>query len=271
MSRTTIRPSWATIRPSLAGLTVVAGVLLALVVPAGSASAAAYRFWGYYQLSGTSWQFAPKGPDQTTPADGSVEGWRFAVAAESDTRTPRVTPTFDAVCGDTATEPAKKRVAVVIDYGRPADQEDGSTPPAPVAKCASVPTAASGSEVLAAVASVRADKGLVCALDGRPATGCGTPVKDVSAAASAPDTPVTLAPKASQGSATSKDAADDGSSPVLKYAGIGVVVLALLGLGLVAARRRRGLTTAGAADSAGADSAGAQSTGADTRSTDSAR
>jgi len=60
-------------------------------------------------------------------------------------------------------------------------------------------------------------------------------------------------------------------TPALKYAVIGVVVLALLGLGLVAARRRRGLTTAGAADSAGADSAGAPSTGADTRSTDSAR
>jgi hypothetical protein len=236
MSRTTLRSS-------LTALTLVAGVLVALVVPAGSASAAAYRYWGYYQLSGT-WQFAPKGPDQTKPADGSVEGWRFAVAGESDTRAPRVTTTFDAVCGDTKADPAKKRVAVVIDYGRPADQEDGSTPPAPVAKCASVPTAASGSEVLAAVATVRADKGLVCALDGRPATGCGSPVKDVSAAAAAPDTPTTLAPKASQASAQSKVTADDGSSSGLKYAGIGVVVIALLGLGLVAMRRRQGSDSA---------------------------
>jgi hypothetical protein len=228
------------IRPTLAALTLVAGVLLALVLPAGSASAAAYRFWGYYQLSGTSWQFAPTGPDQTKPADGSVEGWRFAVAGESDTRAPRVTTTFDAVCGDTKADPAKKRVAVVIDYGRPADQEDGSTPPAPVAKCASVPTAATGSEVLAAVAGVRAEKGLVCALDGRPATGCGSPVKDVSAAAAAPDTPATLAPKASQASASSKGAADDGDSSGLRYAGIGVVVVALLGLGVVAMRRRQG-------------------------------
>jgi hypothetical protein len=234
MSRTT------TLRSSLTALTLLAGVLVALVVPAGSASAAAYRFWGYYQLSGTSWQFAPKGPDQTKPADGSVEGWRYAVAGESDTRAPRVTTTFDAVCADTKADPAKKRVAVVIDYGRAADQQDGSTSPAPVAKCASAPTAASGSEVLAAVASVRAEKGLVCALDGRPATGCGTPVKDVSAAAAAPDTPTTLAPKASQASAQSKGAAGDGSSPGLKYAGIGVVVLALLGLGGVALRRRQG-------------------------------
>jgi hypothetical protein len=234
MSRTTLRSS-------LAALSLVAAVLAALVVPAGSASAAAYRYWGYYQLSGTSWQFAPKGPDQTTPADGSVEGWRFAVAGESDTRAPRVTTTFDAVCGDTRAESGKKRVAVVIDYGRAADQEDGSTPPPPVAKCASVDTAATGSEVLAAVAGVRAEKGLVCALDGRPATGCGGAVKEVSAAAAAPDTPATLAPKAAP---ASKDAtatkADDGSSPALKYAGIGVVLVALLGLGLVAMRRRQG-------------------------------
>jgi MYXO-CTERM domain-containing protein len=238
MSRTT------TLRSSLTALTLLAGVLVALVLPAGSASAAAYRFWGYYQLSGTSWQFAPKGPDQTKPADGSVEGWRYAVAGESDTRAPRVSTTFDAVCADTKADPAKKRIAVVIDYGRPADQEDGSTPPAPVAKCASVPSAASGSEVLAAVATVRADKGLVCALDGRPATGCGTPVKDVSAAAAAPDTPTTLAPKASQASGQSKETAGDGSSSGLKYAGIGVVVLALLGLGGVALRRRQGVVDA---------------------------
>jgi hypothetical protein len=237
MSRTTFRSY-------LTAAALVAGVLVALVVPAGAANAAAYRYWGYYQLSGTSWQFAPKGPDQTTPADGSLEGWRFAVAGESDTRAPRVTTTFDAVCGDTKADPAKKRVAVVIDYGRPADQEDGSTPPAPVAKCASVPTAATGSEVLAAVAAVRAEKGLVCALDGRPATGCGGAVKEVSAAAAAPDTPTTLAPKASQASAASKDAADDGSSSGLKYAGIGVVVVALLGLGVVAMRRRQGAGSA---------------------------
>lgn len=235
MSRTTLRPS-------LAALSLVAAVLAALVVPAGSASAAAYRYWGYYQLSGTSWQFAPKGPDQTRPADGSVEGWRFAVAGETDTRAPRATTAFDAVCGDTKADPAKKRVAVVIDYGRPADQEDGSTPPAPVARCASVPTAATGSEVLAAVASVRAQKGLVCSLDGRPATGCGGAVKDVSAAAAAPDTPVTLAPKASKASKASDAKAKeaDGSSPGLKYAGIGIVLVALLGLGTVALRRRQG-------------------------------
>ncbi|HEV7147500.1 MAG TPA: SCO2322 family protein [Pedococcus sp.] len=225
MSRTTLRPS-------LAALSLIAALFVALVAPAGAANAAAYRFWGYFQLKGTSWQFATKGPDQLTPANGSVEGWRFAVAGDTETRAPRVTPTFDAICGATKADSAHKRVAVVIDYGRPADQADGSQPPAPVGRCASVAPAATGAEVLAAVATVRSEKGLVCGVDNRPATGCGDPVKQVSAAAAAPDTHTTLAPKA-----TSATTGSSGSGAG-HYAGIGVVVLALLALGGVLLRRR---------------------------------
>src|SRR5690242_13169147 len=60
-------------------------VLLATVVAAcrsvltlAPAQAAAYRYWGFYQLTGTTWAFAQKGPDQTVPKDGAVDGWRFA-------------------------------------------------------------------------------------------------------------------------------------------------------------------------------------------------
>lgn len=234
MSRTTMRSA-------LAGLTLVAAVLAALVLPAGSASAAAYRYWGYYSLSGDTWQFASKGPDQTNPADGSVEGWRFAVAGETDTRAPRVKTTFDEVCGDTAAEAGKKRVAVVIDYGRAADAENGAEPPAPVARCASVPSAATGAEVLAAVASVRAEKALVCGLDGYPATGCGGEVKQVSAQAAAPDTPTTLAPKTTAPASAAGEAAgagEGGNSP-LWYVAI-VVVLGVAAGALVLGMRRRG-------------------------------
>jgi hypothetical protein len=224
----------ASLRSPLVLFTLVVALGAALVVPAGSADAAAYRFWGYFQLSGSSWKFAPKGPDQLTPANGAVEGWRFALASETDTRAPRVHPTFDAVCGATKAESGKKRVAVVIDYGRAADQENGAQVPGPVAKCALVPTAATGAEVLAAVATVRSDKGLVCGLDNHPATGCGGAVKTVSAAAAAPDTPVTLAARPA--------AATPASTSPAQYLGIGVVILALLALGMVALRRRRGAT-----------------------------
>jgi hypothetical protein len=259
MSRTTQRPVVAALPPVITAVVVpmalavalVATLAVSLVAPAGPASAAAYRFWGYYQLSGSSWQFAPKGPAQLFPAEGAVEGWRYAVAGETDSRPPRVTTTFDAVCGATAAQPSKKRVAVVIDYGRPADQEDGSQPPAPVARCASVPTSASGAEVLAAVATVRAQAELICAIDNRPATGCGGAVSSVSAEAAAPDTPTTLPPSATPSSSTASTPAasaaaetSDAGSTFWKYAGIGFVVLALLALGTVlVVRRNRGEST----------------------------
>jgi hypothetical protein len=235
MSRTTLRSP-------LAALSLLAAVLAALVVPAGSASAAAYRYWGYYHLSGSSWQFASKGAEQTNPADGSVDGWRFAVAGETDTRAPRVTTTFADVCGDTAAESGKKRVAVVIDYGRAADSEDGTEPPPPVATCASVATAATGAEALAAVASVRAEKALVCGINGHPATGCGGEVKEVSAEAAAPDTSTTLAPKSSATTAATARSADEpaeSGTNAIWYAGM-LVVIAAAALALFLAIRRRG-------------------------------
>lgn len=121
MSRTTLRPT-------LAALSLIIAVVAAVVLPAGAASAAAYRYWGFFQLHGSTWAFATKGPDQVTPPDGSVEGWRFAVAGESDSRTPRASATFDQLCGSTAAESGKKRVGLVIDYGRAADAEDGAAP-----------------------------------------------------------------------------------------------------------------------------------------------
>ncbi|HET7684720.1 MAG TPA: SCO2322 family protein [Marmoricola sp.] len=220
-------------------LAAVLGLLVALVLPVAAANAAAYRYWGYYQWDGSAWQFASKGPDQLKPADGAVEGWRFAVTTPDSSRTPRVEATFDEVCGDTAAESGKKRVAVVIDYGRSADSEDGSTPPEPVAECASVDTAATGLEVLGAVADVRAEKGLVCGLDGYPASGCGGEVKTVSAAAQAPDQPVELAPQSDSADTSGAAEPEDDGVGTGTWIGIGVVVVALAGLGTAAVLRRR--------------------------------
>lgn len=229
MSRTTLRPG-------IAALTVVIGLLLALMLPA-TADAAAYRYWGYFQLNGDEWQFAPKGPDEVKPADGGVEGWRHAIGEEGSTRTPRVEVTFDEICGDTQAKSGEKRVAVVIDYGRAADTEDGTQPPAPVGECAQVPTAATGAEVLADVADVRTEQALVCAIDEFPATGCGGEVKNVSAAAKAPDTPVELEDEKASASADT-ESEDDGSRTGT-WIGIGVAVLAAIALGVTALLRRR--------------------------------
>ena len=218
-----------------AALGIAVALALTVLLP-GAANAAAYRYWGYYQLSGDTWQFATKGPDQTKPADGTVEGGRNAVGDEGSSRTPRVSDTFDDICGSTKAQSGKKRVGVVIDYGRAADTEDGSTPPKPRADCASVDEAASGSEVLAAVAEVRAEKGLVCAIDQEPATGCGGEVKQISAAAKAPDQPVQLEEKTAASPAEDEQEDD---TPVGTYVGIAVVVAAAVALGVVALRRRQ--------------------------------
>jgi hypothetical protein len=247
MSRTTLRH--LNRRPVVAVPSLVAAVLLALVAavvaPAAPASAAAYRYWGYFQLqdaqdpTDAKWAFASKGPDQLTPADGAVEGWRFAVAGETDARMPRATATFDDLCGGTAAETGKKRVGVVIDYGRAADSEGGAQPPAPVGKCAVVDSKATGAEVLAAVATVRAEGGLVCGIDSHPAAGCGGEVKEVSPEAQAADTPVQLAAATATADAAQAPAdSDDSGTSALTYAGL-AIVLAVIALLITAAARRR--------------------------------
>ena len=137
--------------------------------------------------------FASKGPDQTKPADGSVEGWRHAVGEEGSTRTPRVKVTFDDVCGDTNAKSGEKRVrawsSTTAGWPTPRMARSHLHRSASAPRC---PTAATGAEVLADVADVRSEQALVCAIDEFPATGCGGEVKKVSAAAKAPDEPVKL-------------------------------------------------------------------------------
>ena len=67
------------------------------------------------------------GPAEAAPADGAVEGWRYAVAG-AEPRFPRADGDFELICGSTDADAGEKRVAVVIDYGTDADSEDGSNP-----------------------------------------------------------------------------------------------------------------------------------------------
>lgn len=226
---------------------VVAALLSALTV--APAQAAAYRYWGFYQLSGSTWAFAQKGPDQTVPKDGSVDGWRFAVADEASTRYPRAVLTFDQVCGTTPAESGKKRVGLVVDFGRPADAADGGTPPAPKALCAVVATDATSAAVLAVAGDVRTEKGLVCGVAGYPTSDCGGAVKEVSPEAKAADQPVSIAaPTASPSAAATPAAAatDVAAAPasgtsggsVAAYVVAALVLLALLAYLLVRSRSR---------------------------------
>ena len=239
----------------LAILSAIAALTIGTLT-ASPAQAANYQYWGYYQLANGAWTFAQKGPAETNPADASVEGWRWAITEESGTppRNPRVTPTFEQVCGTAAAESGMKRVGVVIDYGRPVDGDGGATPPGVVAECAVVPTAATGAEVLAAVATVRnGDGGLICGIDNYPASGCGGQVATLTPEQQAADTPATLAaPSATPGAGTSTATETAGpliapaptstttssGVPVVVWVGLVILLLGVAALVWSAMRRR---------------------------------
>ena len=225
-----------------------AAVILILVTMAGClaaapAQAAAYRSWVYWHLEKGGWVFAKTGSAQVVPADGSVEGWRFAVTSESAPRKPRATQTFDALCASTPVKAGSKRVGLVIDYGRPADGASGAQPPAPRATCVAVPEKANGSDVLAAAATLRLDKAAICGIDGWPATDCFPIVDPVPPAAASPDTAITIASaKADAAAGRAAQSTDNGSTSSRNLAlGAGAVVLIAV-LGFVAWRRSREAT-----------------------------
>ncbi|MFJ1758035.1 SCO2322 family protein [Kitasatospora sp. NPDC088134] len=207
-------------------LGLLGAVLVALLGPgAGVARAADYRYWSFWKGGADGWAYQQAAPTGNVPADGAVDGWRFVLSPDGGQHTPRPAqaPDFAAICADTAPAAGHKRVAVVLDFGTAQDAPSGEQPPAAKALCASVPTAASSAEVLAAVAPpLRYDSsGLLCAIAGYPRAGCGEAVSGGNSSA---------APGSSGGSA--------GGGPTLGLvAGAGAVVL--LGAGAFWQNRRR--------------------------------
>jgi len=230
-------------------LMLLAGILLAGTVTTTAQAEDGYRFWGYYQYTAGQWAFARKGSEAVVPADGSVEGWRYAVGGAKP-RVPRAAGDFNTICGATAAETGKKRVALVIDPGTPADSASGEAPPPATGTCVVTDLKATGAKVLAAVKPVRIEKGLTCGIGGYPATTCGDPVKDIKVPAT--DEQVKLEIGAAVGSAatptpaavpTNSNQAPTSSDSGTPWTGIIIaafLVLVLAGGGLAIARRRSG-------------------------------
>ncbi|WP_433167792.1 SCO2322 family protein [Kribbella sp. CA-247076] len=223
-------------------LGLLAGLLLAGTVATTAHAEDGYRFWGYYQWSGGQWAFSQKGADAVVPADGSVEGWRYAVGGAKP-RVPRAAGDFEAVCGKTPAETGKKRVALVVDPGTPEDALSGETPGPATGTCVVTDVNATGAKILAAVAPVRIEKGLTCGIEGYPSKGCGDQVKNISVPAT--DAPVTLQVEAAVGStaapAASESSSESDSDEGAPWAAIiaAVAAVAVLGTGgLVLSRRR---------------------------------
>ncbi|MCX4551388.1 SCO2322 family protein [Streptomyces sp. NBC_01387] len=156
-------------------LTVVAALALALL-GAVPAQAAGYRYWSFWDRTGSSWTYATQGPSTARPSDGDVQGFRFAVSEDSqDASKPRGPARFDTICGKTPAEDGAKRVALVIDFGTAADAPGGEKPPVVRTACARVGTDATSAEALAAVAKPLRynSEALLCSIAGYPRTGCG--------------------------------------------------------------------------------------------------
>ena len=175
------------------------GALAALAIPpvvAATPAPEAVAYWGSFLAEDGGWAFAPVGPSARTAEDGAVEGWRFAtVAAGARPRPPRGLPGFEELCGQVPAVDGEVRVGVVLDFGRPVDAPPGADgePPAPRGACAQVPEGSSGEVVLDDVATLRAEAGVLCAVDGYPAAVCqpAVPLPDAARAADEPvDVPV---------------------------------------------------------------------------------
>ncbi|MFF8292502.1 SCO2322 family protein [Streptomyces sp. NPDC016309] len=165
-------------------LTLLLAVCAVLLGVAGPARAAGYRYWSFWESDGGrgAWTYATQGPATARPADGDVNGYRFAVSADSqDAQRPRRAPGFAAICGTAPAADGTKRVGVVIDFGTAADAPDGAgRPPGPRAACARVRADATAAEALAAVAKPLRynSQALLCAIAGYPRTGCGEQVSE---------------------------------------------------------------------------------------------
>jgi hypothetical protein len=231
------------------------GAIGVVVSAAGPAQAAGYRYWSFWDRAddsaddsaGDRWTYATQGPSLARPADGDVQGFRFAVSADSqDASQPRGTASFAAICAGTPARDGTKRVALVIDFGTPEDAPGGESPPSPAQRtaCARVSPTATTAEALAAVAKpLRYDaNALLCAISGYPETGCGEQVSTSGTPGASADRTTTPAPQPKAGSDDSDgddtDGGDGDSGPSLGLYGGAAVVAVLAGAAVRQARRR---------------------------------
>ncbi|MFI8432661.1 SCO2322 family protein [Streptomyces sp. NPDC079020] len=235
--RRTGGPAPHRIRTTALGVALLLAVTaVSTLLGAGTAHAAGYRYWSFWEGNGKNWEYATQGPSLVRPDDGTVQGFRFAVSQDSkDAAQPRRAPDFGAICAGTPAEEGRKRVALVIDPGTAADAPGGGTPPAPRTACAQVGPDASSAEALASVAKPLrySSDAMLCAISGYPASGCGEEVPGDGGGKSP------AASDADGDAAAGDDGGGDGGGP---SAGLLVGVGAVLLLGIAAvfqARRRR--------------------------------
>ncbi len=156
------------------------GATLALLISASGFSPAnaepGYRYWSLWLNTANNWSAAQEGAGTLIPQDGDLQGWRYisAPATVGPEFAPRSTATFDDICGSTAAESGKVRVALVIDFGDASDYAEGTEVIQDVlTSCQVVNEGDPSSLVLSQSLEVREEGGMVCAISNLPASGCG--------------------------------------------------------------------------------------------------
>ena len=224
---------------------VTAALFLAALVVGSPGTAHAedgYRYWNYFHEKNGSWEFAQTAAAEHTPSDGAIEAYRFGTSTVSQGVEPRVDledTTFAAICAEEEAAEEEKRVGVLLDFGTGADA-DGETPPDARGECAVVAQDANGQQVLEAVADVRVEKGLTCAIDGYPVKDCGTPVPDAKVATDQAPVAVDLPSSDEPGDASPTAGEDTGDSDLVwPLVGVALLVAVIGAAALVLSRRNR--------------------------------
>lgn len=203
---------------------------MVLLAPGAANAADAYKYWGYYNASGSNWEYSSKGAEQYVPKDGSVEGWRYGLDLKG-TRFPRAIPDFDLICADAAPGDGEKAVAIILDYGTADEAENGDVPPEARGECVEAAADATGLQLLQQVADVRVDKFIV-AIDGYPSQPPKATYPDVTIPTDEPAVQLALA---ADDIAVNDEPSDKGFPWAV--VGLGGVVLLLAGAAFAMSRR----------------------------------
>jgi hypothetical protein len=157
-------------------------------VVASDAASKGYRYWGYFQAApgATSWTAAMTGPTVDIK-DGAVEGWSFVFSSDDiPSEAPSVKPDFATICAHIKPVPGKKRIGLVIDFGKKAYAPNGEKVKRTQVRCVRTAKSSQGIDVLGQVVKVRAEaSGLICGFNGYPREECGAEI----------DTPAALVKK----------------------------------------------------------------------------
>lgn len=168
--------------------TVVATVLAiaisqTILFPANAAGKG-YRYWSYYHSDQKSltWVASQTGA-AVDVAGGEVEGWVFTFDGDDVPSTPpSIKPDFAKICGSKKAPNGKKKVGLIIDFGKRVYAPQGEKIPATITRCVITSTKSQGIDILAQAVAVRSDSsGFVCGLKGYPAKECGVEIETPAA------------------------------------------------------------------------------------------